>query len=149
MAFQISWSIEGEQSLSRVLRGLETDLKDFRQPFQRSADMLTTFFSGPVFDSQGAALGQPWKRLSPVTVAQKARHGYPETPLIRTGRMRQGFRSVVSTDQAVVYNTADYFKFHQSNQVRSKLPRRVMMALTNRSKSEIVRTFQEYIQQSL
>src|SRR5690242_8441935 len=62
--------------------------------------MLTTFFAGDVFDSQGATLGQPWQRLSPVTVAQKARRGYPEARLIRTGRTLQGFRSIVGTDRA-------------------------------------------------
>ena len=42
---QISWSIEGDKELSRVLTGLATELKDFRQPFSSAADYLTRTFS--------------------------------------------------------------------------------------------------------
>jgi len=52
----------------------------------------------------------------------------------------------VSSEQAVIHNTAEYFKYHQSRQPRSRLPRRAMMALGNNQKAEIVRFFQAYIQ---
>jgi phage gpG-like protein len=64
--------------------------------------------------------------------------------------MQNSFQSIVQTDQAVVYNTAPYFKFHQSKAGRSgRLPRRVVMALGANQRATIVRYFQEYIQQSM
>ncbi len=144
--FQLQWSIEGATELSRELLGISAKLRDYRQPFRQSADMLVRQFSNEVFATQGAVLGEKWKRLSPYTVAQKARLGFPSEPLVRTGRMQRSFDSIVSTDQAVVRNTADYFKYHQSNQPRQKLPRRVMMKLTDNTKADIVRYFQAYIQ---
>lgn len=144
----LSWSIEGEQQLSRVLTGLGAELKDYRQPFNSSAEFLKGTFSKAAFATQGRAIGERWKRLSPATVAEKARLGYLQGPLIRTGRMQNSFASIVQSDQAVIYNTAEYFRYHQSNQARGPwLPRRAMMALGDNQKVEIVRYFQQYIQQ--
>lgn len=147
--FQLEWSIEGEKQLSRVLLGMESSLRDYTHPFRQSADHLIRTFSQDVFQSQGAAIGERWQRLSPYTVAQKARRGLPLTPLVGTGRMRASFRSIVSTDQAVVYNTTDYFKYHQSNRPRAHLPRRVMMKLSDNLKEQVVRYFQEHIRASM
>lgn len=149
MSFQIQWEIEGEKQLSRVLIGMASSMKDYSFPFRQSADYLKGVFSHDVFASQGAAIGERWKHLSPYTVAQKARRGYPLTPLVGTGRMQNSFQTIVSTDQAVVYNTAPWFKYHQSNQPRDRLPRRVMMKIHDQGKREIVRFFQEHIRASM
>lgn len=146
----LSWSIEGEQQLSRVLLGLSAELSDLRQPFNSSAEFLKSTFSKDAFSTQGRAIGERWKRLSPATVAEKARLGYLQGPLIRTGRMQNSFASIVQSDQAVIYNTAEYFRYHQSNQARGPwLPRRAMMALGDNQKVEIVRYFQQYIRQAI
>lgn len=147
MSFEIQWTIEGEVALSRRLEGLSANLRDMTTPFRKSADMLIGVFSTDVFETQGGAIGQKWQRLSPYTVAQKARHGFPSQPLVRTGAMQRAFTSIVSSDQAVVYNTATYFKYHQSNKPRSRLPRRVMMAMGETQKQQVVKTFQRYIQE--
>jgi len=146
----LEWSIEGDKELSRVLTGLGAELKDLRQPFNTSADYLKSMFSKDVFSTQGRAVGERWKRLSPATVAEKARLGYMGGPLIRTGHMQNSFASIVASDQAVVYNTAPYFPYHQSNKARGPwLPRRAMMALGTNQKTQIVRYFQEYIRESM
>jgi phage gpG-like protein len=148
---QLEWNIEGDKQLSRVLIGVGKSLSDFRQPFGSSAQYLKRTFSKDVFASQGQAIGERWKRLSPATVAEKARLGYFSGPLIRTGRMQNSFQSIVSTDQAVVYNTAEYAKYHQSNRPRAgmRLPRRPIMALGPNQKTTIVRYFQEYVRESM
>jgi hypothetical protein len=147
--FQLSWEIEGDRQLSRVLIGMGTNLKDFSEPFGRSADYLQKTFSKDVFDTQGRAIGERWKRLSPATVAQKARLGFFLGPLIRTGHMRDNFQKIVSSNQAVIYNPTPYFKYHQSKAGRFRLPRRVMMALGNSQRENIVRYFQEHIRESM
>lgn len=144
----ISWSIEGEKQISRRLRGLETSLKDFKKPLEIIATKLQKTFADDVFTSQGKAVQESWPRLSPYTIAMKAKKGYPSTPLIATGAMKEGFRSIVSSDQAVLYNVEDYFKYHQSNKPRKKLPRRVMMKLGNQQREMVQKEFQLYIMQS-
>lgn len=147
--FQLQWEIEGRKQLSRVLIGMGTDSKDLRQPFEHTAHYLKRTFSRDAFATQGAAIGERWKRLSPVTVASKARKGQFGGPLIGTGRMRDSFRTIVSSDRCVIYNTAEYFKYHQSRQPRTRLPRRVMMALGNTQRETIVRYFQHHIRESM
>jgi phage gpG-like protein len=139
---EISWSIEGEQQLSRVLRGIELELQDFRVPLQNIANNLTKVFSEDVFQTQGGAIGVSWKPLSPVTLARKARLGQSSQPLVATGAMQASFGSTVGSHQAVIHNSSDYFKYHQSNRPRRKIPRRVMMKLGQHQKEEIVKEFQ-------
>lgn len=147
--FQLQWEVEGHKELSRVLIGMESKLKDFTPPLRDSAQYLEKVFSTEVFDTQGAAIGQRWKRLSPLTVAQKARQGLSTLPLIGTGALQAAFRSAVSPLEAVISNVAPYFKYHQSRAPRSRLPRRAMMGLGNDQKTSIVRFFQRHIRESM
>lgn len=148
MSFQLSWTIEGDKQLSRVLTRMTTDIKDFKIPLTTIAENLTSLYSKDVFETQGSAIGETWRPLSENTLKAKKRMGYPSTPLVATGAMMQGFRSIVTSDQAVIYNTQDYFKYHQSNKPRKKLPRRVMMKIANRQKEMIVKEFQNFIRLS-
>ncbi|MGY3406100.1 phage gpG-like protein [Bradyrhizobium sp. GM5.1] len=149
MAFQLQWTVEGEKQVSRVLIGMESSIKDLSYPLKESAGYLKRTFSVDVFNTQGGAIGERWKRLSPYTVAQKARRGYPLTPLVASGRMQNSFQTIVSSDQAVIYNTAPYFKFHQSKEPRTKIPRRIMMKLADNQKEQIVRFFQAHLQAAM
>jgi phage gpG-like protein len=147
--FRLQWGIEGTTQLSRRLEGLNANTKNLTVPFRKSADTLVRTFSRDVFSTQGAVIGAKWKRLSPYTVAQKARLGYTSGPLIRTGNMQRSFRSIVASDQAVVYNTAKYFPYHQSNKQRNKIPRRQMMKLGETQKQQVVKIFQRYLQEQI
>lgn len=148
MAFQISWSIEGEKQFSRRLQGLETHLKDFKKPLTAISERLKYVFSNDVFSSQGSAIGEAWRPLSPYTLAMKSKRGYPSQPLVATGAMQKGFRSNVSSDQALIYNVQDYFKYHQSNKPRKRLPRRVMMKLGNQQREIVQKEFIKFIRES-
>lgn len=149
MAFQLKWSIQGETQLSRVLLNLDAGTRDLLPAFKDSADFLVKQFGNQVFSTQGAAIQERWARLSPYTVAQKARHGYPPDILIRTGAMKRSFVSEVTSRSATIGNTAEYFKYHQSNQPRQHLPRRVMMKIAEPQKVEIVRIFQAYLRKKI
>ena len=148
MSFQIQWEIEGSRELSRVLNNVSRAAKDFKKPLGQSAVMLRKLFEGDVFVTEGAAIQRKWARLSPATVASKARSGYPfpTKPLVATGKMQKSFYTRVYSEYAVVGNNADYFKYHQSNKPRKRLPRRVMMRIDNERKVEIVRFFQAHLQ---
>ncbi len=144
MSFSLEWTIEGEKQLAREMLGFTVRLKDFTIPFTDATKQLTKIFSTDVFNTQGGVIGEQWKRLSPYTVAQKARLGFPQDTLVRTGTMKKSFKSIVETHQAVIYNDVDYFKYHQSNAPRKKIPRRVMMKLGDQQKQIVVKSFQKY-----
>lgn len=150
MAFQLEWFIEGEKQLSRVISDIKTDTKQLGPAFKKSGEHLRRTFERDVFKTRGAEIGERWAPLSPVTIARKSLKGYPSTPLIATGRMKRSFRSYARTDMAAVYNTADYFKYHQSNQPRSsRLPRRVMMKLGINQREDVVKIFHTHIYKTL
>lgn len=149
MTFSLSWSIEGDKQLSRRLRKITTEISDFQKPFKRAADHLVGIYKRDVFQTRGGIIDERWARLSPATVAAKARSGFPAAPLIRTGRMKRGFRSFATSESATIGNNTSYFKYHQSNRPRRKIPRRVMMKLGAVQREDVVRIFYAFIQKSM
>lgn len=146
---QLSWSIEGEKQLSRRLIGIRKELKDWKPAFKEASGDLVNEFSGDVFSTKGASIGVRWQPLDRNYANAKAKR-YPGKDILEaTGKMKKAFTRRFSASSAVVWNTAAYFKYHQSNQPRSKLPRRVMMKLGNSQKEMIVRTFNTHFRKKL
>jgi phage gpG-like protein len=147
MVFQLSWTIEGEKQLSRRLLIMSDSVKDWTPAFRQTAQDLKNIFSNDVFNTQGRAIQESWKPLSRAYAYQKAQK-YPGKGILEaTGKMRKSFQSIFKPDYAEVWNSIYYFKYHQSNQPRSKLPRRVMMKLGNQQREMVVRIFNTYFQE--
>jgi len=141
---ELRWSIEGREDLVRRLRGISDKLQDWRPAFEETAHDLKEIFANDVFDTEGRAIGQPWAPLSPAYAAYKAQK-YPGKGILEaSGKMRKSFQTLVKPDMAAIWNTAAYFKYHQSNQPRFHLPRRAMMALAEQQKQLIVKIFHTY-----
>jgi phage gpG-like protein len=130
----LQFRIEGKTELSRKFRGISTDVKNWKPQMKKVGDYLIKVFSGPVFTSRGAEIGEPWK-------ARKDNNPWPL--LQRTGKMRKSFKYQAQTAQVTILNTTDYFKYHQSKQPRRKLPRRVMMKLDRERKEGIIKIFHQ------
>ena len=146
MPFQLKFTIEGETQLSRNLLLVATKIKDWTPAFQETALTLQSLFSGEVFDTQGAVIDESWSPLKKAYVLQKSKK-YPGKGILEaTGTMRKGFMVLWRPDMAMVWNKVEYFKYHQSNQPREKLPRRVMMKLAEDQRTQIVRIFNTYFQ---
>ena len=130
----IAGAVEGDLQLSRELIGISTNLNNFRVPLGRSREQLlsTTQLN---FGVGGGLMGgwKPRKRL------------YNWPLLQRTGRMRNNFKSKVSTNMLEIWNPTWYFPFHQSNRPRRKLPRRVMLKIIGQDKRRIQKFFQEFM----
>jgi len=144
MGLQIEWTLEGEKQLSRRLRNTAKAVSDLREPFEKSATKLQKVFEKDVFTSEGAAIDEKWQRLSPATVARKARTG--GKMLVDTGEMQKSFKHKSAKDHAIIKNTAEYFKYHQSNRPRRKIPRRVMMKLAEPQRQIVVRELNKFLQ---
>ena len=130
----IQFSIDGEKQLSRRFRGMEIKGKNWKSTFKKIGQDLTGLFGGAVFTTRGSAIGERWKPRADGSISSL---------LQKTGRMRRGFKFNAKGDSLKIYNIMDYFQYHQSNRPRSNLPRRVMMKIDNKRKSNIMREFQK------
>lgn len=144
MGFLISWQVEGEQQLLRKLRISQDKVKDWTPAFRQVASVLKKTFSNDVFQTQGGAINERWQKLSPQYLAAKREAGFSGQPLVRTGKMQKSFKTLFKSDLAAVWNTAAYFKYHQSNKPRRKIPRRVMMKLGSQQREVIQKIFQKH-----
>jgi len=144
MAFYLSFNIEGEQQLSRRLRIAADKIKDWTPAFQETAMTLKNIFSREVFESQGAIIEEQWSPLSKAYAYRKAKK-YPGKGILEaSGKMRAGFMTLYRPDIAQVWNEVEYFKYHQSNKPRTKLPRRVMIKLAEAQRQQVVKIFHKY-----
>ncbi len=132
----LTFSIEGEVQFSRTLMVAAEGIKHFDKPLEAIGKELLSSFQLN-FDVRGGLFGS-W---------QPAAKDYGHPLLEDTGTMRGNFGSVVEQNQVTLFNTTPYFPYHQSNQARSKLPRRVMMLIDNERRTFIVKSFQNYIRE--
>lgn len=136
---ELSASLEGDKELHRTLNIIPKNLDNFEEPlFRIGIEMLSAFDSN--YDSRGSLFKAKWK-------PRKDKKSHPL--LEKTGKMRRSFTSKLGNNYVELYNTAEYFKYHQSNAPRKKLPRRVMMKIDEIRKVFIVKAFQEHIRSSI
>lgn len=136
-----SITIEGEKQLSRRLLIVTDGIKDFTEPLRSSGNELQKTFQ--INMQQEGELFGGW---APRVPRYKDGQRIDTWPLLnRTGKMYDSFYSLVKPDSLILGNRSPYFKYHQSNKPRKKLPRRVMMKIDNQRKSFIMRALQAYI----
>jgi phage gpG-like protein len=134
----MTFEIEGEKQISAELGIAADHLEDFSEPMAKAADIMMDAVDDN-FDKRGGRFGgwDPRKDTLPHPLLEK------------TGVMRKGFYKESTSDYAMVGNDDDKFPYHQSNQPRTRLPRRVMLMIDARMRDEIFKAFQEYIVMSL
>ncbi|WP_233531561.1 phage virion morphogenesis protein [Antrihabitans sp. YC2-6] len=126
------------QDIPRMLDQIGADVKDLRGAMQDVGESAKLFFGGQVFASRGGVIGEPWQRLSPDYAAWKAKK-YPGRPvLIRRGLMQRSFHYRSTPMSVTISNSAPYFKYHQSDEERSVIPRRVMLKMTSQFHDDVV-----------
>lgn len=137
----LNFTLEGDKQVSRRLMIVADGVKDFTQPLGNIGGELNKTFQLN-FDAEGGLFGG-WPERKP---RYKNGQRVDTWPLLqKTGRMRQGFRQNVGKVTLVIFNPVEYFKYHQSNKPRRRLPRRVMMKIDNERANFIVKAFQAYI----
>lgn len=144
-------NIQGTPELINKFKRLNSGLTDFSPAMTEIGKLVEDYYSGQVFSSQGAVLGLKWPTLKATTIKNKLKH-YPQyatTPLIRTGAMKNSFKSKPTRKDVTISNTAEYFKYHQSTAARSKLPRRAMMSINKDVKSIVKQVIEADIAKKL
>ena len=111
--------------------------------------IIRDFIKEDVFETQGRIIGETWKPLNKKYAIWKSKH-YPGKGILEaTGKMKSGFKYEAGKQSVVVGNVVDYFKFHQSNKPRTKMPRRISMKLNESNKQRIVKFFHEDLRKKL
>ncbi len=119
--FRLNVKIQGIKKLDRKFSNISRGLDNFREPLMKSNGLMRSAIDRN-FITSGRELGKPWQSLSPQTLKRKKGNKI----LIDTGKMRKSFASTITPMSATIVNNTQYFKFHQSDKARSRLPRRIM-----------------------
>ena len=132
--FRLLWKIEGVPELSRILGMTYQKVKNLKKPLQASAKLVRKDVEEQ-FKTEGGLTGgwQPLKKPASHPILQVS------------GALRNSFYSQVDERKAIISSKLPYFKYHQSRKPRKKLPRRVMLVLTNRTKENIVQEFNQFL----
>lgn len=141
---QVTWTIEGERQLSRRISKIGDEIKDWTNAFKEAGQTIKDVFANEVFSSEGAVIGESWPALKPQYLAAKRKQGYTGGILVKTSLMKNSFRYEYDKHSAIIWNSADYFKYHQSKGARRRLPRRVMMKLGTTQREIIMKIFHTY-----
>jgi hypothetical protein len=128
MSLVISVSIQGDKEVLAKLKRLGSGMYDFSKAMKEIGEQGKKYFSGPVFASEGGALGEPWRDLTRAYEERKAKKWRGRGILVASGTMRDSFYEVHDKMSVLISNDAPQFIYHQSTAPRKKLPRRPMIA---------------------
>jgi phage gpG-like protein len=138
--FQIRWTIEGVPELSRILLDTYQKVNNLKKPLQASAKLIRQDVEQQ-FKTEGGLTGG-WEPLAKSTLK-----GRGSSPILQvSGALRRSFYSLVDEKRAIISSKSPYFKYHQSRMPRmTKLPRRAMLILTERTRQNIVQEFKQFL----
>jgi phage gpG-like protein len=77
-------------TLVKDIRGLANNATDLTPLWPKVGAYLSRM-TRTQFATRGRRSGKPWKPLAPSTRREKERMGWPRSPLVRTGQLRQAY----------------------------------------------------------
>lgn len=149
MPLSIKVKITGTDQELAKLKKLGDGFQDFSVAMKLIGDEVTKYYSGQVFASQGGIIGERWPALNANYAKSKAKRYPGRGILIATGTMQQSFKSLATAKKVLIYNTAPYFKYHQSTKARTKIPYRPMMKIDNDVKNIVRQIMNQDIQRKI
>lgn len=151
----VNITLEGDQLIVRKFRGI-AERADNISP-EAWDELLDVFFAitGEAFDTEGGSTTEgAWPDLAETTIAERRRQGFPPGPILdRTGLLSgavsgedpEGMHVVKGPNFLSASVLVEYFKYHQSTQPRTRLPRRAMISFTQDDKHAMLRPIRLYI----
>lgn len=143
MPVNIQIKVTGADGTIKKLANLRGELSSFSPALRKTGEFLVEFYKDVPFATEGSIYGARWKTLKPSYSFWKAKNFFGRGILERSGFMRKQFVFVNSDTLLRVYNTAIYAQFHQRG--TSRLPKRVIMQLTDRLGLKIIEIFKDGI----
>lgn len=152
--YRVTFTVENELVVDRVLAGIAQRPTDLGPVWPTVVGVFQQIV-GRAFATEGASTGAPWRELAPRTQADRRRNGFPPAhPILeRTGALKRaltiGEGAYVSmTPQRLQYRLSEsvgYFKYHQSTQPRTRLPRRAPVLLTADDRYALIKPIRLYL----
>lgn len=146
---QLTIQITGTKKVIRKLERLGPKLNNNKSAMVDIGRNAAKYYSNQGFNSQGGVFGRAWTPLKAATAIRKARRYPGRPPLVATGAMRDGFTYVAGSNQVLIGNKTDYFKYHQSTAPRTRLPRRAMMGINAPIRALVKTTIEADIRRKL
>jgi len=78
------------EGLANTIRGMDERVRNPMGVWPRVGNVVARM-NAKAFATKGASTGKPWAPLAASTVAEKMKHGWPSSPLVRTGKMKASF----------------------------------------------------------
>lgn len=133
MALDVSITIRGDSEVIAKVNRLGGSLLDLKRAMEVIGRGAADYYATTGITDQGRPFGQPWRELSQGYKMWKEIN-YPGRPLMERGGpgsedLKGSFTFEATRNSARIFNSASYFKYHQSSDVRQKLPRRQMMGI--------------------
>lgn len=152
---QIDFEVMGEKQLSRNLRVLVSNVANMQWFYKDSIDIVHNR-SNMIFKDQWKNVEKAPKRERLAIRTQKARDRrrwyYKRTPnkpwiLRRTWRLQSDITKEVTREYWLFKYNAPYAQYHQ--EWSTKLPKRAIIDLSNKTNTEIVKAMQKKIQEDI
>lgn len=150
---RIRLSIEGDLVIDRVFAGIDARAQDLTPAWPAVVRAFRAIVRS-AFATEGASTGTTWPGLAARTQDDRRRKGFgPAHPILQ--RTQRLLRSLVlgsdggfveaSPASLAIGTDVDYFKYHQSNRPRFKIPRRAPVLLTADDRHELLRPIRLYL----
>ncbi len=139
-------SVDG-RNLQLKLENLVQTTKQMSEPLEKSGSDLLILFSEKVFETQGRAIDENWKKLAATTLRARAMGWgyYGNTPietgkkLVWTGRLKSGFKKTVTKTRLEISNKVKYFKYNQKTRPMLKISQEVVNIVTRNFENFILK----------
>ena len=113
---------------AEIFNTLISKLSNAKPAFDAFGSQVTRFLIPEKFNRSEDSYGNKWAPLAASTLRRKykgkLRSAYGTKPLNATGTLKKSFRFRTQDDGVLIFTEEDYFKYHQSDAPRKKLPRR-------------------------
>lgn len=141
----ITFSMQDPQDVevTRPLDHYLTGARDFSPVYERFAE-----YHRRSIERNFAAQGRPgrWAPLKAATIRERVRLGYGPGPiLVRTGKLKRGFRFEWGPRSYRVRNVRDYFVHHQFGAPGANIPPRPMLVLLPQDQAEFTRLARKHL----
>lgn len=142
---EITFSMQDPQLIEvrRPLEHYETALRDFSPVYER----FSVYHDRSIMRNF-AAEGRPdhWAPLKPATIVDRQRQGFGAGPiLVRTGKLKRGFRFKWGPRSYQVSNSRFYFLYHQDGAPDANLPARPMLVLLPQDQAQFTKLAREHL----
>lgn len=140
---QLQVSISGDKQVQALLKRTAGGVVNLKEPLTNAAKYLTNYYSGVAFLSRGSVFGERWPKLNPAYERRKLKKYGSRPMLVATGLMQRSFKYRAEPTMATIYNSTDYFKYHQTG--GRHLPRRAMMGVNDTIQNDVQQIMNKYI----